>query len=137
MWTDEIGDDTNNQALEAEIINLRTQTKSVIFFMVVASGSGSGYGSGYGKVKRAVNETETSVGTPKENEDTDKIDDEAEQEDMDEDRNPDDVPSKKRILFNDFEARFGNIGYVMDITNDHDVISKVIEIMKNAAICSQ
>ena len=85
----------------------------------------------------AVNETETSVDTPKQNEDTNRIDDEAEQEDMVEDKNPDDVPSKKRILFNDFEARFGNIGYVMDITNDHNVISKVIEIMKNAAICSQ
>ena len=97
----------------------------------------------YGKVKRnkkkrerrqiqgeAVNETETGVDTPKHN-------DEAEKKDIVEDANADDVPSRKRVLFNDFEARFGNIGYVMDITNDPDVISKVIEIMTNPAICSQ
>jgi hypothetical protein len=35
VWTDEIGDDTNDASLEAEILNLKASTNSEIFFMVV------------------------------------------------------------------------------------------------------
>jgi len=39
LFTDEIGDDTTDQTLKEQIISLRDQKKSVIFFMIVASSS--------------------------------------------------------------------------------------------------
>ena len=39
VFTDEIGDDTNDPAMKQQIISLRDQKKSVIFFMIVASSS--------------------------------------------------------------------------------------------------
>ena len=37
VWTDDIGDDTNNAVLEAEIIKLKEKTNIEIFFMVVTT----------------------------------------------------------------------------------------------------
>ena len=49
-------------------------------------------------------------------------------EDMDE--------SKKRAgaTLQYFEKVFGGIGHVMDVTNDQDVVNKMVNYMKNSAL---
>eukprot|EP00092_Neocalanus_flemingeri_P015021 GFUD01016223.1.p1 GENE.GFUD01016223.1~~GFUD01016223.1.p1 ORF type:complete len:619 (-),score=121.89 GFUD01016223.1:121-1809(-) len=222
VWTDEIGDDTNDATLKAEIIDLKSKTNSEIFFMVVANKDPNApaptpwpvpspapaavpppwgppapaptpwptpspapapwgpplpatitpppwsdyfgfttttypgntppwynyYSYNYGKVRRDNDETEITEDNPN------SLNESGEANDYDyelndaagedrlikreiEDNNPDDIPSKKRVLLNDFQSRLGEIGHVMDITNDPNVISKVIDIMKKAAICNQ
>ena len=44
---------------------------------------------------------------------------------------------QNRAKISNFEATFGDIGYVMDISKDHAVISNIIEKMKQSAICNQ
>ena len=48
----------------------------------------------------------------------------------------DDFPNKKRATFSTFKDTFDNIGHVMDITNDPEVIPKVIDIMRKSALCN-
>ena len=144
VWTDEIGDDTLNKTLEADIINLRDQTHSIIFFMtiqpvkqpVVTAGSKTfsyyttaSYHRPAGRVKKQAgsqNATNLENLPPA-------ADGPADVNNGDDD----DLPSKKRYAFSQWESRFSNIGYVMDITNDPDVIPKTIEIMKKNALCNK
>ena len=120
VWTDEIGDDTNNATLKTEILNLKASTNSEIFFMVVTKQiAGSGSGSKYGFGSKLVRKAEDAE--DKENNDED------------------DKPNKNRasLTVDDFEAKFNDIGHVMDITNDPNAITKMINIMKETAICNE
>jgi len=77
VWSDEIGDDTNNAALKADVLRLKASTNSEIFFMAV---------------------------------------------------------NAKNI--DEFRCKFGDIGYVMDVSNDPSVVSEMIEIMQQTKICA-
>merc|ERR1712013_448542 len=106
IWTDEIGDDTNDAALKSEILKLKASTRSEIFFMVITSKKSR-------KRKQALSN----------------------EKDGDDDN--DKKRRQKRVKISNFEATFGDIGHVMDISRDRTVISKIIEKMKQSAICSQ
>ena len=106
VWTDEIGDDTSNATLKAEILSLKASTNSEIFFMAIT----------YLPTKKIMGRKARDVTEP---------------------QNDDDFPGKKRASLNisNFEHKFNEIGHVLDITNDPNVIDKVINIMKQTAIC--
>ena len=140
IWTDEIGDDTHDATLEAEIIALKTKTKSEIFFMIVTDPNPTiphlttmspyPYPWNGRRKKRQVysNIMKRSEPVVESNE-------QMPNETVTEDKNPNDVPSKKRALFDNFQSRFGRIGHVMDISTDPNVLSKVVDIMKKSALC--
>ena len=190
VWSDEIGDDTTNSTLEQEILSLKAQTKSVIFFMMIPrttfkpqkpskipfttpstgghptypifwqpSGPYVGHPIGYppspsgyplvnGYPHAPIRYPPSQIGyqpsygfhnagkraqrDAEENGTGESISLSEETED----NNPEDLPGKKRFSINDIEARFSNIGHVMDIRNDPNVVSKIIEIMKKEAICN-
>ena len=79
VWTDEIGDDTSNATLKAEILSLKASTQSEIFIMAVSKAGGQS--------------------------------------------------------LQQFENVFADIGHVMDVTNDPDVVDKTINHMKSSTIC--
>ena len=108
IWTDEIGDDTNNATLKAEILNLKATTNSEIFFMAVTK------------------QAPTSTPSPA-------------RKSRDVEENDEDDIAKNRANLNiaHFKAKFDDIGHVMDITNDQNVITRIIQIMKETAICDQ
>jgi hypothetical protein len=104
VWTDEIGDDTNDASLKSDILSLKASTNSEIFFMVVTRPL----------TARKARDAENS-------------------------NDDEDLPSKNRASLDigTFEQKFTGIGHVLDITNDPNVISKIISIMKQTAICNQ
>jgi len=108
VWTDEIGDDTNNATLKAEILDLKATTNSEIFFMAIT--------------KPTISPTKSPASKSRD------------VEEMDEEDN-----SKNRANLNiaSFKAKFDDIGHVMDITNEQNVIARIIQIMKETAICNQ
>merc|ERR1719427_1445714 len=85
VWTDELGEDTKDAALKAEILDVASATNSIIFFMVI----------------------------------------------------PDSLWYNHKVKLEQFNARFSDLGHVMDIKNDPDVITKMIQIMKKSGICNQ
>ena len=112
VWTDEIGDDTNNATLKADILNLKATTNSEIFFMVIT------------KPTPLPLSTKSPVRKPRDVEETDEKDD---------DKNN----NRASLNIAQFKAKFDDIGHVMDITNEKNVIAKIIQIMKQTAICNQ
>jgi len=106
VWTDEIGDDTNNSTLKQQILSLKTQTNSEIFFMVIT--------------KPDTQTTKPSSRNSRDSEDND-------------DKNM----KRGNLNLAAFKAKFDDIGHVMDITNDRNVLVKIIEIMKKAALCNE
>ena len=112
IWTDEIGDDTDDAALKADILKLKADTNSEIFFMVVTK-----------EVSRNVLEAEENKDDSEEHEDEDDIVDD------------DDKQERTNLDINSFKARFGDIGFVMDITNDPSVIPRMINKMLETKIC--
>ena len=118
VWTDEIGDDTSNTALKAEILSLKKSTKSEIFIMAVTKPPKT----------RQYREALDSEEPSKENY---RDDSELIYQDDEDDREG----GKARTSGSSFEKVFGDIGYVMDVTNDPDVVNKMVNIMKNSTIC--
>ena len=115
VWTDEIGNDTNNLTLKAEILSLKASTQSEIFIMAVTSPT-TKFGS------KAILDTAT---------------DELETEYLRLDSQ--DVDTKKQtraVPITYFQQVFNGLGHVMDVTNDPDVVPKMINIMKNSALCN-
>ena len=121
VWTDEIGDDTNEASLKAQILSLKASTKSEIFIMAFTSSKKS-------RQHREALDAEDADEPSKEN---DKDGSELIYQDDEDDR----VGGKARVSASSFEKVFGDIGYVMDVTNDPDVVNKMVNIMKNATIC--
>ena len=113
IWTDEIGDDTNDASLKADILNLKASTNSEIFFMVVTRSLVPQPTSHWATHARKVR-------------------------DVAEPQNEDYIPSRNRASLDIgyFEQKFNGIGYVLDITNDPNFILKIIKIMKQTAICN-
>ena len=103
VWTDEIGDDTNDATLKSQILNLKASTNSEIFFMVITPGAAA-------PVRKA---REVTVSED------------------------DDSQKRASVTLATFEQKFNDIGYVLDITNDQNVVSKIINIMVQTAICNQ
>eukprot|EP00091_Calanus_sinicus_P023801 TRINITY_DN8241_c0_g1_i2.p1 TRINITY_DN8241_c0_g1~~TRINITY_DN8241_c0_g1_i2.p1 ORF type:complete len:200 (+),score=58.02 TRINITY_DN8241_c0_g1_i2:316-915(+) len=107
VWTDEIGDDTNDAKLKSEILSLKASTNSEIFFMVVTPNASG---------RKAREDNKDTHVTVSEDED-----------------------SRKRasVTLAAFEQKFNDIGQVLDITNDPNVINKIINMMVQTAICNQ
>jgi len=112
VWTDEIGDDTNNATLKAEILDLKATTNSEIFFMAIT------------KPTPKPISTKSPVRKSR---------------DVEEANEEEDDKNNKRANLNiaHFKAKFDDIGHVMDITNEQNVIARIIQIMKETAICNQ
>ena len=110
VWTDEIGNDTNNSTLKAEILSLKASTQSEIFIMAVTNPTSK-------SARKAYEETAT---------------DELETDDSQ------DAGKKRqtRASIGQFEQVFNGLGHVIDVTNDPDVVPKMINIMKNSALCN-
>ena len=117
VWTDYLGDDTKNTTLKAEILSLKASTRSEIFIMAVTSPIKS-------KSRQSFWEVLDADEPSKEN---DKDGSELIYQDDEDDR----VGGKARVSGSSFEKVFGDIGYVMDVTNDPDVVNKMVNIMKN------
>ena len=117
VWTDEIGDDTTNTTLRNDILSLKASTQSEIFIMAITKATTSG--------------TSTVPPTISTNQPVSRVVRAAQgdKEDMDE--------SKTRSFYTleYFEKVFGGIGHVMDVTNDQDVVNKMVNYMKNSALC--
>ena len=121
VWTDYLGDDTKNTTLKAEILSLKASTNSHIFIMAVTSPIKS-------KSRQSFWEVLDADEPSKEN-------DNDASELIYQDDEDDKVGGKGRISGWNFEQVFGDIGYVMDVTNDPDVVNKMVNIMKNSTIC--
>ena len=117
VWTDEIGDDTTNTTLRNDILSLKASTQSEIFIMAVTSSKKS-------RQYREALDAEDADEPSKKN---DKDGSELIYQDDEDDR----VGGKARVSASSFEKVFGDIGYVMDVTNDPDVVNKMVNIMKN------
>ena len=121
VWTDAIGDDTNNGTLKDIIIDLKATTLSEIFIMAI---TGTNEPAGAGTTRQAGGTDDTS------NTDRSAISSQDGGEDV-RDR-------KARATMVEFNRVFGGIGHVIDVMGkpDFQVISEVIELMKASALCN-
>ena len=113
--------DTNDATLKAQILSLKASTKSEKFIMAVTSSKKS-------RQYREALDSEDAEESSKENDkDGSKL---IYQNDED-----DKVGGKARTCASTFKQVFGEIGYVMDVNNDPNVVNKMVDIMKNSTIC--
>ena len=116
VWSDGIGEDTWNTTLKADILSLKASTKSQIFIMAVTS-----------PIKSKSREYREVLDAEESSKENDKDGSELIYQDDEDDR----VGRKARVSASTFEQVFGDVGYVMDVTNDPDVVDKMVDIMKN------
>ena len=118
VWTDAIGDDTNNTTLRAEIKDLKNSTKSEIFIMAITGSFEPGRQNREAPGADDTSKTDRSaIGNQNGGEDG-------------RDR-------QARVTLSEFDQVFGDIGYVMDVMNDQNVIGTMIGIMKASALCNK
>jgi len=129
VWTDEIGNDTNNQTLLAQILSLKASTNSEIFIMAVTKPIQTVTTS---KPSRMINGTEENNLKEGDNEEEELI----EVNNSSPNDNEDSGRTRSIYPFSTFYNTFKDVGHVMDVTNDPDVVAKMINMMKNSALCN-
>merc|ERR1712098_239078 len=113
VWTDEIGDDTDDAALKAKILTLKAETKSEIFIMAITP------------YQRQPSSRSTFQGTSASimvnQHQSGNINRKFRDIGGEDDKNK----KRTRLDISEFKAKFDDIGHVMDITNDENVVPKI------------
>ena len=118
VWTDAIGDDTNNETLKDEILDLKNSTQSEIFIMAITGSIEPGRQNREAPGADDTSKTDRSaIGNQNGGEDG-------------RDR-------QARVSMPKFEDVFRDIGYVMDVMDGQNVIGRMIDIMKDSALCNK
>ena len=117
VWTDALGDDTNNAALKADILSLKASTQSEIFIMAIEGNITTGRQN-----REAPGADDTSI---------------MDRSAISSQNGGEDVRDRQaRVYMNEFNQVFGGIGHVMDVMNDPNVIDNIIDRMKASPLCN-